>query len=214
MSMNRAQLDRGGNNVQAAYPGDAIMSQLQQVNITTAGSGVISAAGMLAGLINRTGPGVGYADTLDTANALMLAAPWLSAGDSFEFIFQNGVAFANTVAVAEGAELSGANTAVAASLVRRYLLTVLANKVRQGYNLVTTNASPTVTGLTQAQADTLMPGMGVSGTGITGGTNILSVNAQTGTVTLTANATATSAPTAALTFFPRYNVRGLYSATA
>ena len=173
MGMNRGQIDRGGNFIAAAGAGDVTMEQTQPVSITTAGTGVISAAGMLAGLIVRTGPPGAYADTLDTANNLMLAAPQLSVGDSFEFLFQNGVAFANTVAVAEGAELIGGNTSVAASLVRRYLLTVLASRTRQTYNGGTTNASPTVTGFTQAQCDTLQAGMGVSGSGINAGTRAI-----------------------------------------
>lgn len=214
MSMNRSQIDRGANNIAAAGPGDAQMSQIQQVDITTVGSGVISAAGMLAGLIRRTGPVAGYADLLDTAQNLMLASPGLSAGDTFEFLFQNGVAFANTVAVAEGAELNGSNTAVAASLVRRYLVTILAHKPRQTYVGSIVNAVATITGLTQQQCDSLMPGMGVSApAGITAGTTIIGVNSSTGVVTMSANATATNASVVA-TFFPRYNVRGLYSATA
>jgi len=213
MGMNRGQIDRGGNYVCAAQAGDSAMEQTQLVAITTVGTGVLSAAGMLAGLIVRTGPVGAYADTLDTANNLMLAAPFLSPGDAFEFVVQNGVAEANTVAVAEGAELVG-TTAIAASLVRRYLLTVFANRTRQTFNAVTTNANAVLTGLTQAECDLLQPGQGVSGTGISSGTNVLSVNSVLGTVTLTANATATSAPTAAITFFPRYSVRGLFSATA
>jgi hypothetical protein len=213
MSMNRAQIDRGANNIAAAGPGDSTMSQIQEVTIATVGTGVITAAGMLAGLIRRTGPVAGYADTLDTAQNLMLANPQLSAGDTFEFLFQNTVAFANTVAVAEGAEL-GTNTAVAASLVRRYLVTILAHKPRQTFVGSITNGVATITGLTQQQCDALMPGMGVSApAGITAGTTIIGVNSSTGTVTMSANATATNASVVA-TFFPRYNVRGLYSATA
>lgn len=211
MSMNRAQVDRGANNVSAAGVGDALMSQIGVVGIATVGSGAWTAAGMLAGCIERTGPTGAYGDTLETANNLMLAAPHLSVGDTFEFLVRNTVAFANTVAVAEGAELSGSNTAIAASLVRRYLVTVLANRTRQTFMASTTNASPTVTGLTQAQCDLLQAGMGVSGTGISAGTTIVGINSLTGTITLSANATATGTP--ALTFFPRYNVKGLYSTT-
>lgn len=212
MGMYRAQIDRGANMVSPAGPGDMVLTQTQVVNITTAGSGAFTAAGMLAGAINRTGPVAGYADTLETADNLMAAAPHLSIGDTFEFYFLNGAAFANTVAVAEGAELVGANTAVAASLVRRYMVTVLANRRRQIYNVTTTNASAVLSGMTQAQVETLQSGMGVTGTNIPASTTIIGVNAYAGTVTM--SATATAGGSVAGTFFPRYNVRGLFSATA
>lgn len=210
MSVNRMQIDLGANFVRAQMPGDGVLDQTQVLAITTVGAGVLTAAAMVAGIVDRSGPVGGYADVLDTADNLMAANPGFSAGDSFEFWFRNTVAFANTVAVAEGAELSGANTAVAASKVRRYLVTILANARRQVFNASTTNVSPTITGLTAAQAQTLVPGMGVSGTGISAATNVLAVNSSTGTITLTANATATG--TVPLTFFPRYNIKGISSA--
>ena len=210
MSLSRLRVDRGANFVATQMPGDGIMDQTQVLAITTVGSGTLTAAAMDSGIVDRSGPVGAYADVLETADNLMAANPQFSPGDSFEFWFRNTVAFANTIAVAEGAELSGANTAVAASKVRRYLVTILANARRQAYNATTTNASPTVTGLTAAQAQTLMPGMGVSGTGISASTNVLAVNASTGVVTLTANATASG--TVPLTFFPRYNIKGLSSA--
>jgi hypothetical protein len=164
---------------------------------------------MVAGIVDRSGPAGNYNETLDTADNLMAANPQLSAGDSFEFWYRNTVAFIATLVVAEGAELV-ANTAVAASKVRRYLVTILANARRQVFNAGTTNVSPTITGLTAAQAQTLVPGMGVSGTGISAATNVLAVNSSTGVITLTANATATG--TVPLTFFPRYNIKGISSA--
>jgi hypothetical protein len=72
-----------------------------------------------------------------------------------------------------------------------------------------TNASAVLTGLTQAQAQLLVPGMGVSGTGMPASGTIIGVNSSTGTVTLSGNATATGTP--AVTFFPRYDVKGLNS---
>lgn len=203
----RAQIDSGANYVRPQGPGDVLMSQAQLASITTVGAGTLTAAAMLSGIVERTGPTGNYTDTLDTADNLMAAAPELAPGDSFEFLFRNTVAFTMTLAIAEGAALVGANTAMIASNVRRYLAQVYATARRQVFNAGTTNLSPTITGLSAAQAQLLQPGMGVSGTGITGGTNILAVNASTGVVTLTANATATG--TSALTFFPRYGVKGL-----
>ena len=209
MSVNRMQIDLGANFVRAQMPGDGVLDQTQVFPITTAGAGTLTAAAMLAGIVDRSGPSGNYNETLDTADNLMAANPQLSAGDSFEFWYRNTVAFIATLVVAEGAELV-ANTAVAASKVRRYLVTILANARRQVFNAGTTNVSPTITGLTAAQAQTLVPGMGVSGTGISAATNVLAVNSSTGVITLTANATATG--TVPLTFFPRYNIKGISSA--
>lgn len=209
MSVNRMQIDLGANFVRAQMPGDGVLDQTQVFPITTAGAGTLTAAAMVAGIVDRSGPSGNYNETLDTADNLMAANPQLSAGDSFEFWYRNTVAFIATLVVAEGAELV-ANTAVAASKVRRYLVTILANARRQVFNAGTTNVSPTITGLTAAQAQTLVPGMGVSGTGISAATNVLAVNSSTGVITLTANATATG--TVPLTFFPRYNIKGISSA--
>lgn len=209
MTVNRMQIDLGANFVRAQMPGDGVLDQTQVFPITTAGAGTLTAAAMLAGIVDRSGPSGNYNETLDTADNLMAANPQFSAGDSFEFWYRNTVAFIATLVVAEGAELV-ANTAVAASKVRRYLVTILANARRQVFNASTTNVSPTITGLTAAQAQTLVPGMGVSGTGISAATNVLAVNSSTGVVTLTANATATG--TVPLTFFPRYNIKGISSA--
>lgn len=211
MSFNRAQVDFGGNYVRLQGPGDSILDQTQLAAITTVGAGTLTAAAMNSGLVERTGPVGVFNETLDTADNLMAVLGSPAAGDSFEFTYRNTVAFIGTLVVAEGAELIGANTAAAASAVRRYLVTVLAAARRQQFTGNTTNASPTVTGLSQTQASLLVPGMGVSGTGISAATTILAVNSVTGTVTLSANATATGTP--ALSFFPRYNIRGISSAS-
>ena len=211
MSLGRIQFDSGANNVRQQGPGDTLMDQTTFFPITTAGAGTLTAAAISAGVVERTGPGAGYIDTLDTAANLFAALPALSAGDTFEFWYRNTVAFAATIAIAEGAELVGSFTGVAASLVRRFQIAVFATAARQTFLANTTNATATVTGLTQAQAQLLQPGMGISGTGITGGTTVLAVNSVTGSVTLSANATATGS--AALLFFPRYGIRGISSTT-
>lgn len=212
MTMNRSQVDAGANFVRGQGPGELVMEQTKLTAVTTVGNGVVTSEGMQNGYIERTGPIGAYGDVLDTADILMASNPNLSIGDAFEFTFRNTVAFANTIAVAEGAELAGGSTAVAASSVRRFLASVLATARRQSFLPTMTNASPVLTGLTQVQAQLLQPGMGVSAaSGITAGTNILAVNSVLGTVTLSANATVSQQ--LAVTFFPRYNVRGLFTAT-
>jgi hypothetical protein len=187
------------------------MDMTQVLGITTVGAGVLTAAAMVAGVVDRTGPTGGYTDTLDSAANLMKAIPGASVGDSFEFWFRNTVAQACTIAVGVGAELSGSNTAVGASLTRRFLVTILATNAPAILVATTVSGSAAVGALTAEQAQLLQPGMGVSGSGINSGTTVIGVNASTGAVTLSANATA-SASGVSLTFFPRYNIKGLIAA--
>jgi hypothetical protein len=207
MSFGRTQIDGSGNYLRQQGPGDLVMEQTQQSTNTTAGSSTLAAASIGTGYLERTGPGGAFNDTLDTADNLMAANPQLSPGDAFEFLYRNTVAFAATLVAAEGAELAGAP----ASAVRRFLVSVLASARRQSFLATTTNASAVISGLTQAQVQTLMPGMGVTGTNVPASTTVLSVNSVTGTVTMSATATGTAQN--AMTFFPRYNVRGLWTAS-
>lgn len=210
MSQNRAQVDGGANNVRHQVAGDSILSQLQYSTLATAGDGAWGATAVMAGVINRTGPGANYADTIASAASLIAAAPVLSVGDSFTLLVRNTVTFANTVAAGSGIVL-GSNTAIAASLVREYLFTVLSSGVETIMQAGTVNGSAVLTGLTSAQAEKLMPGMGVTGTGIPGSTTVIGVNGTTGAVTLSANASATG--TVGLTFFPRIRVDGVRTST-
>lgn len=224
MSQAHARIDRGGNDVRKAGPGDMVMDQKKLSAVVTVGNGVIAAVNILSGIINRTGPTGAYADVFDSADNILAACPDLNQGDAFEFLFLNGVAFANTPTA--GAGIALVNGGVTASLVKRFMLTVLAagrSSIQQG---ITTNGSAIVsffnssTGFpSQGQANTLVakqitPGMLVSGTGIPGGATVLSVNSANGTITLSANATATSTPVTALTFTPSIEIRGLYQAAA
>lgn len=228
MSQAHARIDRGGNDVRKAGPGDMVMDQKKRFTaspMTLAGNQVIPAVAILSGIIVRTGPGAGYADAWDSADNILAACPDLNQGDSFEFLFDNtGTAFANTSTA--GAGITLVSGSVTASLCKRFLLTVLAagrSNIQAG---ITTNGSAVVsffnaaTGFpSQGQANTLVakniqPGMLVTGTGIPASTTVVAVNASAGTITLSANATATSAPTTALTFTPNIEIRGLYQAAA
>lgn len=210
MSQNKARLDASANDIRAQGPNDIVASMLKYTGIATAGDGVISAVALLSGIINRTGPGIGYADTLPTADAVLAAAPTLNVGDSFTALIRNTVAFANTITTNTGMVL-GTNTAIAASLVREFLFTVLSKGTGSIVSGVTVNADATITGLTSTQAALLVPGMGVTGTGIPASTTVIGVNSTNGTVELSANATASG--TVALTFFNRIAVEGVRSST-
>jgi hypothetical protein len=209
MGQQRAQIDRGGNAVQAAGPGDALMSQEQITLVSNAASVVLDSTAVLGGIIDRTGPTGAYGDTTPSAQAIVdgigtNSRP--SVGDSFGFSIRNTVAFANTLVAGVGVTL--VNATIAASLVRDYLVTVLSSKPAQVFAASTISASATITGLTTTQVSRLENGMGVSGAGIPGSTTVLGINIAAGTVTLSANATAT-ASLVAITFFPRVTIIGV-----
>lgn len=87
--------------------------------ISTAGDGTLTAAGIVAGLIMRTGPSGAYNDTTATATDILALLDGPAVGDSWEFTHVNGVAYACTVVAGAGVTLAG-TTANAASKVRRY----------------------------------------------------------------------------------------------
>lgn len=206
----RTRVDRGANMFGAQQPGECILSQKKFIGLATIGAGTITAAMVLTGILNRTGPTAGYTDTFPSASSILAASPTLSTGDSFDLIIRNTVAFALTAAAGTGIVL-GSNVDIAASLVREYLLTVLSTGTEQILQVTTTNTSAVLTGLTPAQVAGLMPGMGVTGTGIQALTTILGVNSTAGTVTLSLAATATGS--VAGTFFPRIQLDGVRSST-
>lgn len=91
--------------------------------VTSAAATTLTAADIVAGAILRSGPTAGYTDTTDTADNIIKEMTNPQVGSGFEFTIVNGVAFADTIAAGTGVTLAG-TTAIAASAVRRYLLTV------------------------------------------------------------------------------------------
>lgn len=212
MSQNKAHVDDGGNNVQKQGPGDMLMDQKKVYSLTTVGAGVIPAEAVLSGIINRTGPVGGYADTFPSAAALLAAEPSLNRGDAFEFIYQNGVAQAMTGAITAGSGDTVVNVATAASLVRRIMVTVLGDGQSNSFQGTTTNTSPTIVALNAKDVRNVRVGQFVSGTGIPAASYVTGVNVNAGTITLNNNATATG--TVGVLSQPAVEYRGLYSATA
>lgn len=221
MSQNAGRLDRGGNDVQKAGPGEQLMDQKKLYGfapMNQAGAQTIPAVAILSGIIHRTGHVGVVADVWDSADNILAACPVLDTGDSFEFLLLNGAAFAvNTVA---GTGITLVNGNVTASLVKRFMLSVLAAGRSQILQGVTVNASAVVSlqgiGMSPSQASEaaqrLIPGMLVTGTGVPAATTIIGVNSVNGTFTMSANATASG--TVALTFSPSIEIRGIYQAAA
>jgi len=208
---SRARVGADVGYVREQMPGDAIMSQLQYEANTTAGASTLTVSSILAGVINRSGPAAPYTDTLPTVAQLIAAAPHLSVGDSFTFLFRNTVAQAQTLAVGTGWTL-GSNTAVAASLVREYLVTINSSKPTRTFSATTTNGSAVLSVVSDSDLQNLQPGMVLSGTGIAAGATIISINPAANTFTMSANATATGT-NIGVTANPTATIEGVRSST-
>lgn len=220
MSQHAGRRDAGGNDVQKAGPGEMLMDQKKRYPITAAATTAIPAVAILSGIIARTGPGAGYADTWPSADDILAACPAMDTGDSFEFLFENGVAFANATAAIANSGIVLVNGAVTASLVKRFMATCLAGGRSQILQGRTTNLSAVVSlqgiGMSPSQAASaaqrIQPGMQVTGTGVPASTTVIGVNSVNGTITLSQAATADG--TVALTYVPVVEIRGLYQAAA
>lgn len=207
----RGRVDYGANDVRAALPGEVQMSQLQYTANTTVGDSTLTVASILSGIVNRSGPVGAYADTLPTVAQLLAACPQLSVGDSFTFLLRNTVAQANTITAGTGWTL-GSNTAIAASLVREFLVTINSNKPVVIVSATTTNGNAVLTNLSDDAVKALQPGMLVTGTGISAATTLIAVNANSRTATMSANATA-SGDNIAVTANPTATLEGVRSST-
>lgn len=213
--------------------GDVMDSRDRIATLTTVGAGSITAAMIASAILSRTGPVGGFTDTVDTAqnivNAfsgntnsvisgvtfgnLFVPANVPQQGATWRWLYINGVAQALTLAVTlNGGVILGTNTALAASLWREYLWTIVNATTSSTVVASFTNASAVVTGLTTAQTNLITPGQVVSSVGnVTAGTTVLSVQAGVG-FTMSANALATAVASASL--LPQVTVAGLRSGTA
>jgi hypothetical protein len=195
-------------------PGNAgyrSLSGVRRYADATAGNITITAAMFLAGWLDRSGPGAGYADTTCTADQLLAALPDLMRGDSFSMLISSSVAFANTIAAGTGMTLAG-TSGVAASSTREYLITLLSEPKRTRVCVgTTTNANAVLSNIPAADIKELGVGMLVTGTGVGASAKVTAVNLSAGTVTVDVNSTAT-ADNIALTFTPNFEMRGIRTA--
>lgn len=218
MSQNAGRIDKSGNDVRRAGPGEMIMDQKKRVAVAGA-SQTLLAEHILAGIVVRSGPGAGYGDTWPSADSILAACSDLDAGDSFEFLLDNSaIAFANTTVA--GAGITLVNGVVTASLVKRFLVTCIAGGRTQILQGLLTNGgftinlqTPGVSASAAAKlAQSIQPGMLVTGTGVGAAAVVTGVNSVTGVVTVSVASTATQQ--SGVTFTPSIEIRGLYQAAA
>lgn len=93
--------------------------------LTTNGAGVITAAGIAGGVTLRSGAAAAATDTTATADLIIAARPNVAIGDSWEYTYQNNVAFAMTLVGGVGVTVSG-TTVVSPQSSSRFLVTYTA----------------------------------------------------------------------------------------
>lgn len=199
-------------------PGDILAAGESFAALAADANSTLTGAMIASGILNRTGMTAGRTDTTDTADAVLSALAGndfdrnVLAGLSFRFIYIQTVAFATTWAHGRGWVAGLGTLNVAASSIREFVCRILcAQKEVAVPNTTTVNANAVVTLATPQAAGTIVPGMMVTGAGITAGTKVLGVtygdttNRTNGdkicAITLDANATA-SASAVQLTFSP------------
>jgi hypothetical protein len=89
----------------------------------TAAIAAIRADQLVSGMVVRTGPTAAYADTMDSAAQILALISGARVGMEWPVTFQNGVAYANTIAAGTGVTFVGSNV-IAASAVVEFILTV------------------------------------------------------------------------------------------
>lgn len=151
--------------------GIAIGSNLQtspQINtaITTVGAGTLTAAGLVGGMITRSGSTAAYTDTTGIATDIIAALPNAAIGQSFRVQIKNTVPFAQTITGGTGVTVSG-QSIIAPNSVGTYLITYTAASTitMVGISIVpmTTSALEIVTTLSTVGAGT------ITAAGIAGG---------------------------------------------
>jgi hypothetical protein len=219
-AVNAAVYDNG--IIRHPQPGDIYLNDEAITTLTNASAQVLTGAQLATGILLRAGPTAGYGDTFPDANSLVASLisnmyvgsaanlfnlVGVQPGSAFRFRYINSVAFANTPVAGVGVTL-GANSAVAASSVKEYLITITNGtpaSIRVGN---TTNASAVLSGFAPDALAGVTPGMLVTGTNIPASTTIIGVNQAANTITLSANVTATGT-SISLAFNPTYRVDSL-----
>lgn len=198
--------------------GDVMQSNEVQQAIANAAGVTWTAGQAISALLFRSGA-AGVSDTTPDSNTWLLGMiqnnlvaagattpAGVPVGTSYRMRLMNSNTGTLTIVAGTNVTLAGTTT-IATVNFRDYLVTVLNGTPQQVFAATTTNTSAVITGLSAAQTSLLSPGMAVSGTGISGGATVLSVQPGVG-VTISSNATATGT-LVALTFAPRIEFRGI-----
>lgn len=100
-----------------------VYPDIVNTNITTVGNGTLTAAGIVGGLITRSGSLADFTDTTDTAVNIVAALAAYVASESFYIKIKNTTAFAQTLSAGAGVTLSGSSV-IPPNSVGTYLVTI------------------------------------------------------------------------------------------
>lgn len=92
-------------------------------NITTAGNGTLTAAGIVGGVITRSGPTAAFSDAIDSAANIVAALPNPNVGQSWELSLTNTSAWPETLTAGTGITLSGLANPIPANSTADFLVT-------------------------------------------------------------------------------------------
>jgi hypothetical protein len=198
MTLAKATISDGGLPRPASL-GD-VLALAEQFPATLATNALTVTGQILAASFIQRTPTGAAADTLDSAANIIaaitsgLGLTGVQAGTTWRVRWHNNAAFVITVGVTANTGVTVTQGTVNASSVKDFLVTVVNGSPAAVVTANTTNASPTVTGLTQAQASAITPGMIVTNAvaGLQGQT-VIGVNVAAGSVTFSGNANATAA---------------------
>lgn len=208
-------------------PGDLLAGAEKFQALATAGSGTLTAALLVGGIIHRTGPVGGYTDTPDTGEnirkALLGNYPDADVlpGISWRLIFRNTVAQTMTFGTGvEGIKYGTGTLDGTASLVREYLLTLLNATPRVSLMCAMTNASKVITfilqpGQTVLPMGLITPGMQITSTSAGAAATVVGVTQGVGGITgctVDVNSTGTVA-SEAVVFSPVVRIDGIREST-
>lgn len=89
--------------------GGGVTTGITNTNITTVGNGTLTAAGLVGGLINRSGPTGAFTDTTDSAANIITAIGGFHSGATFFSRIKNGNAQVMTLSAGSGVTLPTTN---------------------------------------------------------------------------------------------------------
>ncbi len=107
----------------AALAAATVLPPVANTAITTVGNGTLTAAGIVGGLITRSGPVAAFSDATDTAVAIVAALAAYVANESAYLKIKNTTAFPQTITAGAGVTLTG-NVIIPPNSVGTYLVTI------------------------------------------------------------------------------------------
>lgn len=158
--------------------------------ISTVGNGTLTAAALVGGQINRSGPTAAYTDTTDTAANIVAALPGFLVGAQFYVLIKNSTIYSQTIAAGVGVTLPG-TVLVPALSASNYFVTIggtVASPTATFTHVMTDPihgaayvSDPQTTALTTVGAGTITAAGIFSGLTLRGGTQVAAFTDTTDT---------------------------------